>query len=68
MSTQASDLDTPSELTFERSLYVGGQITAILYGEYIYLASDTKSVWSLARLQWQSLYKIDWHDQTQAYS
>ncbi|KAJ3840439.1 hypothetical protein F5878DRAFT_533689 [Lentinula raphanica] len=32
MSTQASDLDTPSELTFERSLYVGGQITAILYG------------------------------------
>ncbi|KAF5392483.1 hypothetical protein D9757_002200 [Collybiopsis confluens] len=25
-------LDTPSELTFERSLYIGGQITAILYG------------------------------------
>ncbi|KAJ4485577.1 hypothetical protein J3R30DRAFT_3281599 [Lentinula aciculospora] len=31
MSTPGS-LDTPSELIFEQSLYIGGQITAILYG------------------------------------
>ncbi|KAJ3910394.1 hypothetical protein F5879DRAFT_378873 [Lentinula edodes] len=31
MSTPGN-LDTESELSFERSLYVGGQITAILYG------------------------------------
>jgi len=31
MSTTSS-LDTPTELTFERSLYVGGQITNVLYG------------------------------------
>ncbi|KIK58063.1 hypothetical protein GYMLUDRAFT_246427 [Collybiopsis luxurians FD-317 M1] len=30
MST--SKLDTPTERTFERSLYVGGQVTGILYG------------------------------------
>ncbi|KAJ3994954.1 hypothetical protein F5050DRAFT_387933 [Lentinula boryana] len=30
--SSSGNLDTPSELTFERSLYVGGQITAILYG------------------------------------
>ncbi|KAH7881226.1 uncharacterized protein C8R40DRAFT_1157661 [Lentinula edodes] len=43
MSTPGN-LDTESELSFERSLYVGGQITAILYGRLnlLYLACSLR--------------------------
>lgn len=29
-----ASLDTPTQLIFERSFYIGGYFTAILYGEF----------------------------------
>jgi hypothetical protein len=36
MDSLQSQLDTPAQLAFERSFYIGSYVTAILYGQYLF--------------------------------